>query len=312
MKMRNLYNKVWVALLACCTFTACDKEQAIGGTEDNSLVVNLSMDEKDVMSRAVQDYDAADYPGIYYLYAADGSHIANGNISGGSFQLSDIPVDKGELTLVMLASPKNNPVSFSTEAIGNYTSQKLTYQHIDQNESNITKDVYRDIVRFTPTIGINEVTGVLTRQNGALEIRIKNMNIKEATLVLNGTQTMYVHDGTGGQVFSENPVQLTKTMSGLEGQNDIRIRINLLPQEDITTGNTANDPKVDTSVNKLTITDVEGKTTEYPIKSNQGVIPVYPNQVTWLTLNRNGGDGMFEVSFSGDINLDDDDWTGWE
>lgn len=313
MKTRHLYHNLLVALVACCSFSACNNEVATVGTEECTVRVNLSMEEPDGVSRAVQAYDADNFPGRYYLYNASGTCVASGELVSSSFTLTNLPAEE-ESTLVLLASPNGNQVDFPTEVDASYDNATLVYQQgTGNNSTNITKDVYRDIIKIKPAIGINEVNAVLTRQNGALEIRIKNMNIKSATLQLNGTQTMYFNDGTGGQVLSKDKITLTNTMEDLSGKNDIRIRINLLPQEDITTGNTANDPKVDTSVNKLTITDVEGKTTECPIKSNQGVIPVYPNQVTWLTLNGDDGDGSFTVSFSkGDINLDDESWDGWE
>lgn len=313
MKTRHLYHNLLVALIACCSFTACNNEVATVGTEECTVRVNLSIEEPDGVSRAVQAYDAVDFPGRYYLYNASGDYVTSGNLESNSFTLKDFPVGE-EATLVILASPNGNQVDLPTEVNEAYNNATLAYQQGEGNNStNITKDVYRDIIRIKPQIGINEVKAVLTRQNGALEIRIKNMNIKSATLQLNGTQTMYFNDGTGGKVLSESEVTLTNTMEDLSGKNDIRIRINLLPQEDITTGNTANDPNISTSENKLTITDADGKEKKYDIKSNQGTIPIYPNQITWLTLNGDDGDGEFTVSFSkGDINLEDDDWDGWE
>lgn len=313
MKTRHLYHNLLVALIACCSFTACNNEVATVGTEECTVRVNLSMEEPDGVSRAVQAYDAVDFPGRYYLYNASGDYVTSGNLESNSFTLEDFPVGE-EATLVLLASPNGNSVNLPTEVNEAYNNATLVYQQgTGYNSTNITKDVYRDIIRIKPQIGINEVNAVLTRQNGALEIRIKNMNIKSATLQLNGTQTMYFNDGTGGQVLSKDKVTLTNNMEELSGKNDIRIRINLLPQEDITTGNTANDPNISTSENKLTITDADGKEKKYDIKSNQGTIPIYPNQITWLTLNGDDGDGEFTVSFSkGDINLEDDDWDGWE
>lgn len=312
MKTRHLYHNLLVALVACCSFTACNNEVATVGTEECTVRVNLSMEEPDGVSRAVQDYNSEAFPGRYYLYNASGDFIASGVLESSNFTLTNLPAEE-ESTLVLLASPVNNPVNLPTEAHEAYDNATLVYQQGTDNNTNITKDVYRDIIRIKPAIGINEVNTVLTRQNGALEIRIKNMNIKSATLQLNGTQTMYFNDGTGGQVLSKDKITLTNTMEDLSGKNNIRIRINLLPQEDITTGNTANDPNISTSENKLTITDANNKTIEYEIKSNQGAIPIYPNQITWLTLNGDDGDGEFTVSFSkDDINLDDDDWTGWE
>lgn len=313
MKAIHLYKNFFVALLASCAFTACNKESAVEGTENCTLTVNLSMEEADGASRAVQTYNVEAYPGYYYLYKANGDYVTSGALKSNRFTLNDFPAGE-EATLVLLASPKGNPVVFpGTESYSSYTSEKLTYQQGEgYNDTDITRDVYRDVIKIKPSIGVNEVNGVLTRQNGALEIRIKGMNIKEASLVLNGTRQMYFHDGTGGQVFSEGPVTLTKSLSGLEGKSDIRIRINLLPQEDITTDATANDPDIDTSVNKLTITDINDQSTEYKIVSDQGAIPVYPNQVTWLTLNGDGNNGNFEVTFSNNINLEEDKWDGWE
>lgn len=312
MKTRHLYHNFLVALVACCSFSACNNEVATVGTEECTVRVNLSMEEPDGVSRAVQDYNSEAFPGRYYLYNASGAFIASGVLESSNFTLTNLPAEE-ESTLVLLASPSSNQVVLPTEVNKAYNNATLVYQQgTGNNSTNITKDVYRDIIRIKPQIGINEVNAVLTRQNGALEIRIKNMNIKSATLQLNGTQTMYFNDGTGGQVLSESEVILTNTMENLSGKNDIRIRINLLPQEDITTGNTANDPNISTSDNKLTITDAKGTETMYDIKSNQGAIPIYPNQITWLTLNGDDGDGSFMVSFSGDINLENDDWDGWE
>lgn len=313
MKTRHLYHNLLVALIACCSFTACNNEVATVGTEECTVRVNLLMEEPDGVSRAVQAYDAVDFPGRYYLYNASGDYVTSGDLESNSFTLKDFPVGE-EATMVILASPNGNQVDLPTEVNEAYNNATLVYQQgTGYNSTNITKDVYRDIIRIKPQIGINEVNAVLTRQNGALEIRIKNMNIKSATLQLNGTQTMYFNDGTGGQVLSKDKVTLTNTMGDLSGKNDIRIRINLLPQEDITTGNTANDPNISTSENKLTITDADGMEKKYNIKSNQGTIPIYPNQITWLTLNGDDGDGSFTVSFSDrDINLEDDDWDGWE
>lgn len=313
MKTRHLYHNLLVAFMACCSFSACNNEMTMVETEKCTVRVNLSMEEANGVSRAVQAYDADNFPGRYYLYNASGTCVASGELVSSSFTLTNLPAE-GVSTLVLLASPSSNPVVPPTEVNEAYNNATLTYQQgTEYNNINITKDVYRDIIKIKPAIGISDVNAVLTRQNGALEVRIKNMNIQSATLQLNGTQTMYFNDGTGGQVLSKNKVTLTNTMEGLSGENDIRIRINLLPQEDITTGNTANDPDISTSDNKLTITTADGQETTYDIKSTQGAIPIYPNQITWLTLNGDDGNGSFTVSFSkGDINLDNESWDGWE
>lgn len=123
---------------------------------------------------------------------------------------------------------------------------------------------------------------------------------------------MYFHDGTGGQVISETELLLTRTLTSKQlTSSETRIRINLLPQEDITakTGTT-------TAENKLIIKTEKGETT-YLLKSSEGSIPIYPNQVTWLTLGDGGegSEGDFTVDFSdsdGGIHLEDDSWDGWQ
>lgn len=103
---------------------------------------------------------------------------------------------------------------------------------------------------------------------------------------------------------------MTRTLTSDQlTSSETRIRINLLPQEDIT------DDNGDT--NFLKITTTSGAETRYPLKSSEGSIPIYPNQVTWLTLG-NGGEGSeggFTVDFSGSgggIHLEDHIWDGWQ
>ena len=138
------------------------------------------------------------------------------------------------------------------------------------------------------------------------------MQLQEVTLQVNGTQYMYFHDGTGGEVFSDTDLKLTRKLTPEElTSSETRIRINLLPQEDITakTGTA-------TAENKLIIKTETSETT-YPLQSSEGSIPIYPNQVTWLTLGDGGegSEGDFIVDFSGSgggIHLEDHIWDGWQ
>ena len=164
------------------------------------------------------------------------------------------------------------------------------------------KHIFRSILSFRPSVSTGTQSTILTRQNGALEIRIMGISgMTSVTLHVGGHTAMLLNDGTGGQVItSGEKVVLSKTVTEGLGASEVRVRINLLPTEDITDAAGTD--------NYLEITTADG-TTKYPIKSDHTMIPIYPNQVTWLTLGN--GSGNFAVSFSGSINVEDDEWDGW-
>lgn len=208
---------------------------------------------------------------------------------------------------VFLAIPKEQlpslPIYKTIDVVTPYESAEV--QYISEDTNDIENHIYRSIVNFTATTADSEHYTVLTRQNGAVEVRILNTpGVSKAELHLKGHTTMLIQDGTGGQVktVGQPTEELVNTIEDVSKVSDIRVRINILPQEDISddTGNS----------NYLKLTMDDGTEKVYNIKSDHDKIPVYPNQVTWLTIGNNAGN--FDVSFSGYINVEDDKWDGWK
>lgn len=288
---------------------ACDKSSEVL-QENGEVSISISSGIEESSSRAVVAYPPAGYIGKYYVYNSNGSYLSGGELA--SVLTIDGLTSGQEYKVVLLAVPSgqaNEITTGSTESDPSYNEAKTQYQG---EGTQYGYEIFRDVLTIKPTVSNTDFNAVLTRQNGAIEIRIRNMKLQEVTLQVNGTQYMYFHDGTGGQVISETELLLTRTLTSKQLTNsETRIRINLLPQEDITakTGTT-------TAENKLIIKTEEGETT-YLLKSSEGSIPIYPNQVTWLTLGDGGegSEGDFTVDFSdsdGGIHLEDDSWDGWQ
>lgn len=283
--------------------------------------VNLSDLTVDVMLNAVQTkavykFDEKVYKGKWYLFhkSDDGMFVkvSQGDVTAEPISLKNL---SGEYRMVFLACPleQAGKVHFPDELSvieSDYSLIYAVYQAAGGSED-AENEIFRDIISFTTTEPKLNHTALLTRQNGALEVRIKNMDLTKVELYVNGTKNMFLYDGDAGRVISSEPVMLYRMMEGeAVNSTDVRIRINLLPQENVSADAISNDPDVDTKDNRLVIYTQEApEGISYPIKSDRRMIPIYPNQVTWLTLGA-GTDGNFVVGF-GDINLDDDDWDGW-
>lgn len=288
---------------------ACDKSSEVL-QENGEVSISISSGIEQASSRAVVEYPEARYTGKYYVYNSNGSCLSDGPLTS---VLTINGLTSGqEYKVVLLAVPSGQQYGITTggtESVPSYDYAKTQYQG---DGTQYGYEIFRDVLTIRPTVSNTDFNAVLTRQNGAIEIRIRNMQLNEVTLQVNGTQYMYFRDGTGGEVFSDTYLTLNRTFTSDQlTSSETRIRINLLPQEDITakTGTA-------TAENKLIIKTGTGETT-YPLKSSEGSIPIYPNQVTWLTLGDGGegSEGDFTVDFSGSgggINLDDDKWTGWE
>lgn len=273
----------------------------------SAMTINIGMDAK---TRAAQALDVEAYPTKLYLY--EGSD-ANGYSYQKELTLTSSQLTLDELTsgnqykAVLLALPKGQTPDLPTfsEQDTKPSYADATAQYISNAETD--NDIFRSILTFKASTANSELYAVLTRQNGALEVRIKGIeNMQSVKLCLQGHETMYLNDDTGGVVTtSGDKVALAKTVTDGLTASEVRIRINLLPQEDITDASGCN--------NYLEITTSTGTSTEtktYPIKSDQPTIPIYPNQVTWLTLGN--GSSTFTVNFSNNINLEDDEWDGWK
>lgn len=288
---------------------ACDKSSEVL-QENGEVSISISSGIEQASSRAVVEYPEERYTGKYYVYNSDGSYLSDGPLT--SVLTIDGLTSGQEYKVVLLAVPSGQQYGITTggtESEPSYSDAKTQYQGDGTQYGN---EIFRDVLTIRPTVTNTDFNAVLTRQNGAIEIRIRNMQLNEVTLQVNGTQYMYFNDGTGGEVISDKELTLNRTLTSEQlTSSETRIRINLLPQEDITAKTNTT-----TAENKLIIKTEKGETT-YPLKSSEGSIPIYPNQVTWLTLGDGGegSEGDFTVDFSGSgggIHLEDDSWDGWQ
>lgn len=288
-----------VLLAACNAENPEDNRQ----TEYASVTVNLAMNAS---TRAAVSYNPETKPGRYYLYQLQGGnvygYVKDGILSGSQLNLDELE-PLSDYKLVLLAAPVGQhpePI-VSGDIIPPYESAFVPY--LDQDNVSATNEIFRDILTFQASTAAGNQNAVLTRQNGAVEVRIKNReNMQKVTLSVSSPVYMALNDGTGGMVLQPEgrpeTVDVTTSVTGDDlNKTEVRIKVYVLPQEDIAGKGT------------LTIEYSDGSETEtIPLKSDQGVIPVYPNQVTWLTLGNDGGE--FDVSFSGDLGLEGN-WNGW-
>ena len=305
---QNVITRLSFCFMLVMSLFACDKSSEVL-QENGEVSISISSGIEQASSRAVVPYPQNVYKGRYYVYNSDGSYLSEGELAS-VLKINGLTSGQ-EYKVVLLAVPSgqaNEITTGSTESDPSYNEAKTQYQG---DGTQYGYEIFRDVLTIKPTVSNTDFNAVLTRQNGAIEIRIRNMQLQEVTLQKKGTQYMYFNDGTGGEVISETGLLLTRTLTSEQLiSSETRIRINLLPQEDIT----AKDG-TETADNKLIIKDKTGVTTTYPLKSSEGSIPIYPNQVTWLTLgNGDDSEGNFTVDFSGDggIHLEDDVWDGWQ
>ena len=306
---QNVITRLSFCFMLVMSLFACDKSSEVL-QENGEVSISISSGIEQASSRAVVAYPQTGYKGKYYVYNSNGSCLSDGPLTS-VLKINGLTSGQ-EYKVVLLAVPSGQQYGITTggtESELSYSDAKTQYQGDGTQYGN---EIFRDVLTIRPTVSNTDFNAVLTRQNGAIEIRIRNMKLQEVTLRVNGTQYMYFNDGTGGEVISDKELTLNRTLTSEKlTSSETRIRINLLPQEDITakTGTT-------TAENKLIIKTEKGETT-YPLKSSEGSIPIYPNQVTWLTLG-NGGEGSegdFIVDFSdsdGGIHLEDDIWDGWQ
>lgn len=304
---QNVITRLSFCFMLVMSLFACDKNSEVL-QENGEVSISISSGIEQASSRAVVPYPQNVYKGRYYVYNSDGSYLSEGELAS-VLKINGLTSGQ-EYKVVLLAVPSGRQYGITTggtESEPSYSDAKTQYQG---EGTQYDYEIFRDVLTIRPTVTNTDFNAVLTRQNGAIEIRIRNMQLQEVTLQVNGTQYMYFHDGTGGEVISETGLLLTRTLTSEQLiSSETRIRINLLPQEDIT------DDNGDT--NFLKITTTSGTETTYPLKSSEGSIPIYPNQVTWLTLGDGGegSEGDFEVDFSGSgggIHLEDDIWDGWQ
>ena len=303
------YMTLWLTFLGLAS--ACSSEaDEVTVPETTSVSFHVAMN---LETRAAHPLDPKAYTAKLYLYER---RQADNTV--GYTKVQEIDVTSDKLTINGLVTQKQYKAVFlavpSTQtkpALPDFTNgtapayDKAIVPYINGQPDEIGKDIFRSIVDFTARAAGNPLNTVLTRQNGAVEVRLLNQkDLKSVELHVNGHTEFYLHDGTGGQVIIEGTtVALKNTITDVNTLNasEVRIRINLLPQEDLTDENGTN--------NYLKVTTTAGTTKTYPLKSGHQTIPVYPNQITWLTLGSKDN-SEFDVSFSGNINLDDNQWDG--
>ena len=307
----KIYFTAFLCLFLTFFVSSCSeelREESFAGTA--SVEFSLSLNPE---TRAAKDLNPNDYDAKVYLYelrkANDGStgyvQIDEKEVISNTMTLSGL-VPLKQYKAVFLAVPRGQspslPVFIGSGKLPSYSEAQAGY--IAGQQDNISNDIFRSIVEFKATTANSLQSTVLTRQNGALEIRLLNQkNLTSVKLHLNGHTSFFLHDGLGGQVItSGNTVPLENTITDPVklSASELRIRINLLPQEDMT--------DIEGKNNYLEVT-AGGKTTVYPVKSDHSAIPVFPNQITWLTLGSRDNTN-FDVSFSGKIDLDDPQWDG--
>ena len=303
------YMTLWLTFLGLAS--ACSSEaDEVTVPETTSVSFHVAMNME---TRAAHPLDPKAYTAKLYLYER---RQADNTV--GYTKVQEIDVTSDKLTINGLVTQKQYKAVFlavpSTQtkpALPDFTNgtapayDKAIVPYINGQPDEIGKDIFRSIVDFTARAAGNPLNTVLTRQNGAVEVRLLNQkDLKSVELHVNGHTEFYLNDGTGGQVIAQGTtVALKNTITDANTLNasEVRIRINLLPQEDLTDENGTN--------NYLKVTTTAGTTKTYPLKSGHQTIPVYPNQITWLTLGSKDN-SEFDVSFSGNINLDDNQWDG--
>ena len=197
---------------------------------------------------------------------------------------------------VFLAIPKSQHPALLNLVGGLYTDALM--QYLEGNQPG--QEVFRNILTLSSSDAIDSYSIVLTRQNGAIQIRMSHADgtIKSVKLEVEGMPEMIFHDGTGGKVLTQGTAVTLSKSEQPPVTDDYRISINLLPTEDLTNRGT------------LTLSLMDGTEQVYSLKSTLGTIPIYPNQVTWLLLKGSGDSSSFEAGFGGHIDLDDDQWDG--
>ena len=295
MKYGILFKTLLLGLAVGCS--ACRQP---GGepTGERRIRFELTLDAR---TRAPQALDTEQYAARLYLFREE---TADRYVAAGTMEITGEALTVGGLDpgvsyrFVFLAIPRSQQPALPMLADGTaYTEAAMTYLAGNQPG----QEVFRAIQTFTAADDPATRSVVLTRQNGAIQIRLGNADgsVRNARLEVEALPEMLLQDGTGGQVLSQGAAVALAKSEQPAVTSDYRIAVNLLPAEDIT------------GQGALVLTLADGTEQRYTLRSTSGTIPIYPNQITWLVLRGTGEGGSFEVGFGGDINLDDDAWDGY-
>lgn len=295
MKYGILFKTLLLGLAVGCS--ACRQPDG-EPTGERRIRFELTLDAR---TRAPQALDTEQYAARLYLFREE---TADRYVAAGTMEITGEALTVGGLDpgvssrFVFLAIPRSQQPALPMLADGTaYTEAAMTYLAGNQPG----QEVFRAIQTFTAADDPATRSVVLTRQNGAIQIRLGNADgsVRNARLEVEALPEMLLQDGTGGQVLSQGAAVALAKSEQPAVTSDYRIAVNLLPAEDIT------------GQGALVLTLADGTEQRYTLRSTSGTIPIYPNQITWLVLRGTGEGGSFEVGFGGDINLDDDAWDGY-
>lgn len=271
MKTTILRILCWLGIAA--GFSACEK---VLEDPEPSLQVRFNL-ELESQTRAPQNLNPSTHTAKVYMFreetSGSGRYVYSGeqNLTGSSLTVGGL-LPSVKYRFVFLAVPRNQQPALPNFTVSrpSYTEALAAYVSGTQTAN----EMFRQVLDFTATTNLNTLAVVLTRQNGALQIRLDNSDgkIKQLKLEVESAPQLYLQDGSGGQVFTAGtPVTLTKSEKPSK-TNDYRIGVYLLPVNDLT------------GRGRLTITFSNNSQTVYTLRSTMGRIPVYANQITWIVL----------------------------
>lgn len=274
--MKAILTRLVSGLGILAILTSCDT-----GLEIPDPTLQMSIDlTLETPTRSPQPLNPWTHTAKVYMFmeeaAGSGQYAYWGEqaVTGGSLTVEGLQ-PQSNYRFVFLAVPRNQQPALPDYSASqpSYTEALVSYV----SGSQPTNEVFRCILDFTATPDLNRYGVVLTRQNGALQIRLDNRDgkIKSVKLEVESASRMYFQDGTGGEVLTAGTQVLLMKSERPAKTDDYRISIYLLPTRDLT------------GQGQVTITYWNNVQAVYFLRSTSGRIPVYANQVTWLVL----GDG---------------------
>lgn len=272
MKTTILHILCWLGIAA--GFSSCEKLPE-GTAPSLQVRINLALESQ---TRTPQNLNTSTHTAKVYMFreetSGSGRYVYSGeqSLTGSSLTVGGL-LPSVKYRFVFLAIPRNQQ-----PALPNFTASRPSYTDALAayvSGSQTANELFRQLLDFTATTNLNTLAVVLTRQNGALQLRLDNSDgkIKQVKLEVESAPQMYLQDGGNGQVLTAGaPVILTKSEKPSK-TNDYRISVCLLPTNDLT------------GRGRLTITLSNNSQTVYTLRSTAGRIPVYANQITWIVLS---------------------------
>lgn len=176
---QNVISRLSFCFMLVMSLFACDKSSEVL-QENGNVSISISSGIEESLSRAVVAYPQTSYKGKYYVYNSNGSYLSEGELA--SVLTIDGLTSGQEYKVVLLAVPSgqaNEITTGSTESDPSYNEAKTQYQG---EGTQYGYEIFRDVLTIKPTVSNTDFNAVLTRQNGAIEIRIRNMKLQEVTL----------------------------------------------------------------------------------------------------------------------------------